>query len=180
MIFRNYNDFEIVNLIKQGNEEAFNFMVNKYKYFIAKKIRTFNFADKFDDIYQEALMVLHKSILKFDESFDKTFMRYFELNLVNRLITIKKKQNRYGEFLATKLPILCEYVIKEDTKSYISETEIKVALKALSEFEKMVFQTKIIEKRTIRETATKLNCNEKKIYNSLDRIKKKIKLQLLQ
>ncbi len=180
MVFRNYNDFEIVNLIQQGNEEAFSFMVNKYKYFIAKKIRIFNLTKYFDDIYQEALMVLYKSIVRFDESFNKTFMRYFEFNLVNRFITIKKKQNRYGEFLATKLPIICDFIVKEDTKCYISENEIKVALDDLSGFEKTVFQTKIIEKRTIRETATKLNCNEKKIYNSLDRIKKKVKMQLMQ
>ncbi|HOO43480.1 MAG TPA: sigma-70 family RNA polymerase sigma factor [Bacillota bacterium] len=179
MIFRNYNDFEIVNLIKQGNEEAFDFMVEKYQYLIAKKIRKFNLTDQFDDLFQEALMILHKSVLSFDESYNKTFTRYFELNLVNKLITIKNKSNKYGQFLSEKLPGLYYGSVKESMNYYISENEIRTALETLSDLEKQVFQIKIIEKRTVRETADFLNMPEKKIYNALDRIKNKLKLHLM-
>jgi len=179
MIFRNYNDFEVVNLVKQGNEEAFDFMVNKYKYFIAKKIRSFNLTKCFEDIYQESLMILYKSTIKFDETFNKTFMRYFELNLTNRLITLKKSDNKRGEFLATRLPVLYESSVKEEQKHYYSDNEIKTALNTLSTFEKQVFQIKIIEKNNIKFTSEKLNCKDKKIYNALDRIKKKVKFYLM-
>ncbi|MCK5732268.1 MAG: hypothetical protein KAH13_04560 [Tenericutes bacterium] len=180
MIFRNYNDFEVVNLIKQGNEEAFGFMVDKYKYFIAKKIRNFNLTKCFEDIFQESLMILYKSTIKFDETFNKTFMRYFELNLTNRLITLKNSDNKHGEFLATRLPVLYESCIKEEQNHYLSDSEIKLALNTLSKFEKQVFQVKIIEKNNIKCASEKLNCKEKKIYNALDRIKKKIKFHLIQ
>jgi|AntAceMinimDraft_18_1070375.scaffolds.fasta_scaffold00674_5 RNA polymerase sigma factor (sigma-70 family) len=179
MIFRNYNDFEIVNLIKQGNEEAFKFMVDKYKYFIAKNIKKFNLTKDYDDVFQESLMILYKSIYIFDETYNKSFMRYFELNLTNRLITLKKKVNRYGQFLSEKLPVLCDFSIFEDKRTYITENEIKEALTNLSDFEKVVFNTKVIGKNTIRETAKKLNCSEKKIYNGLDRIKNKVKMHLM-
>lgn len=180
MIFRNYNDFEIVNLIKQGYEEAFNFMVDKYKFFIAKNIKKFNLTEEYDDIYQESLMVLYKSIQRFDESFNKSFMRYFELNLTNKLISIKKKKNRYGEFLANKLSTLIDFSVYEQTKSYITENEIKQALNKLSGFEKKVFNMKVIGKLSVRETAKKIKCDEKKIYNALDRIKNKVKIHLMQ
>jgi len=179
MIFRNYNDFEIVSLVKQGNEEAFSFMVDKYQYLIAKNIRKFNLAEQYEDIFQEALMILHKSVVAFDESFNKTFMRFFELNLTNRLISLKSRSNRYGEFLTEKLPVLYAGSVMETPNYYISEQEIKDALETLSEFEKMVFQAKVIEKRTVRETADFLNYPEKKIYNALDRIKNKLKLHLM-
>ena len=179
MIFRNYNDFEIVNMIKQGNEDAFGFMVNKYEYFIAKKIRNFNLTNQFEDIFQESLMILYKSIQRFDESFNKTFMRYFEMNLHNRFITIKNKDNRYGEFLATKMQILYDYNIRETPNYYLSDWEITEALSTLSGFEKLVFQTHIVENKDIKNTADLLKCNEKKIYNAMDRIKKKIKLHLM-
>ncbi len=179
MIFRNYNDFEIVNMIKQGNEEAFQFIVSKYEYFIAKKIRSFNLTKQYEDIFQESLMILYKSIQRFDESFNKTFMRYFEMNLINRFITLKHKDNRYGEFLATKLPVLYDYNVKESPKHYLSDWEIENALNTLSEFEKKVFQARIIENNDIKKTAYLLKCKEKKIYNALDRIKKKIKLYLM-
>ncbi len=179
MIFRNYNDFEIINLIKQGNEEAFTFMVDKYRYLIAKKIGSFNLSYQFDDCFQECLMILYKSVIKFDESFNKTFTRYFERNLINALISIKRKLNRYGTFINEKLPVLYDGFVKESSEIYIRESEMKNALKQLSIFEKQVFQHKIIKKLSIRQTAQELNCEEKKIYNAIDRIRKKIKMQLL-
>lgn len=179
MIFRNYNDFEIINLIKQGNEEAFQLMVDKYKFFVAKMIKKFNLQEQYDDIFQEALMILYKSIIRFDQSFNKTFMRYFEMNLTNRFITIKNKHNRYGKFLSEKLPTLYQETIHETKHYYISDAEIHKALDTLSELEKQVFQLKIIEKRSIQETAEYLEFPQKKIYNALDRIKKKIKIHLM-
>ncbi len=179
MIFRNYNDFEIIDLIKQGNEEAFKLMVDKYKFFVAKMIKKFNLQNEYDDMFQEALMVMHKSIKRFDQSFNKTFMRYFELNLTNRFITIKNKHNKYGKFLSEKLPLLYKETINESKGYYITDKEIYTALNTLSDLEKQVFQIKIIEKRTIQETAKYLNFPEKKIYNAIDRIKKKIKIHLM-
>ena len=180
MIFRNYNDYEVVNLVKQGNEEAFDFMVSKYNYFIAKKIRKFNLTKNYEDIFQESLMVLYKSIQRFDEKYNKSFMRYFELNLTNRFITIKNKVNKRGEFLANKLPILYNDLVAEEPGYYISDREIIFALETLSGFEKKVFQLKIIEKNNIEKITKILNCDSKKIYNALDRIKKKIKIHLMQ
>ncbi len=180
MIFRNYNDFEIITMIKQGNEEAFQFMVDKYRFLVAKMIKKFDLQSEYDDMFQEALMILYKSVLKFDATYQKTFTRYFEGNLNNRYITIKGKRNRYGQFLAEKMPVLYQDTIHEAPQYYFSETEIKEALECLSGLEKRVFQMKVIEKRSVRETAEILNFPEKKIYNALDRIKKKIKMQLMQ
>lgn len=179
MIFRNYNDFEIVNMIKSGNQEAFEFLVDKYKFFIAKTIRKFNLTKEYDDIFQESLMVLYKTAIKFNEGYNKSFMRFFELTLTNRLITLKQKDNKYGQFLAEKLPSLYNLTICEEPNYYLTESEILVALSMLSEFEKIVFNNKILGKKSVRETAIILNCDEKKIYNALDRIKNKLKMHLL-
>jgi RNA polymerase sigma factor (sigma-70 family) len=154
-------------------------MVNKYEYFIAKKIRSFNLIKVYEDIYQESLMVLYKSCMKFDESFNKSFMRFFELNLNNRFISLKNKDNKYGEFLSNKLHLLCDNLVTEAPKYYITDDELMAANESLSSFEKEVFQLKIINKNDIKKTAEILKCSEKKIYNALDRIKKKIKLYLM-
>lgn len=180
MIFRNYNDFEIINHIKQGDEEAFQLMVNKYKFFIAKKIKQFNLAYDYDDCFQEALILLHKSILKFDASFGKTFTRFYEMNLTNYFISYKKKKNNYYHLLYETLPVYHPPLIQEPRDTVYLDQEIRDALNALSVFEKDVFQTKIIKQKTVRETAEILLTNEKRIYNALDRIKKKIKIHLMQ
>lgn len=180
MIFRDYNDFEIINLIKQGDDEAFLFMVDKYKFFIAKKIRQFNLAYDYDDCFQEVLMLLHKSILRFDDTFGKTFTRYFELNLTNYLISYKNKKNNYFSFKYEKLPTYQTHLFEEARKYNYLDSEVRDALEALSAFEKQVFQAKIISNRSVRETANALSTNEKRIYNALERIKKKIKMHLIQ
>lgn len=180
MIFRNYNDFEIINLIKEGNQEAFVFMVSKYKYLIAKNIRRFNLVYDYEDCFQECLMLLYKSIIKFNEIYNKTFTRFFELNLKNYLISYKKKNNNYFNFKTEKLPRFYNQAIKEPRENYYLDSEVNQALKRLSKFEKQIFQAKIIENRSVRETANYYQTNEKRIYNALDRIRKKIKMHLIQ
>jgi RNA polymerase sporulation-specific sigma factor len=180
MIFRNYNDFEIINLIKQGDDEAFNLMVDKYKFFIAKKIKQFNLVYDYDDCFQEALVLLHKSVIKFDASYGKTFTRFFEMNLSHYLISYKKKKNNYFHLLYETLPIYHTHLVQEPRHTHYLDKEIRSALNALSLFEKDVYQTKIIGQKSVKETANELFTNEKRIYNALDRIKKKIKIHLIQ
>jgi RNA polymerase sporulation-specific sigma factor len=179
MIYRNYNDYEIINLVKQGNDEAFNFMVDKYKFLIAKKIKMFNLGYDYDDCFQEALMVLHRSIMRFDDKYNKTFTRYFEGNLVNYLITYKKRQSNYLNFKSEKLPMLYHLQInEEETEVYLDKTIIHT-LASFSNFEKRVYQARIIDRLEVRKCAELLNCEEKKVYNAIDRIRNKIKLHMM-
>ncbi|MDD4069287.1 MAG: hypothetical protein PHF05_02445 [Candidatus Izemoplasmatales bacterium] len=179
MIFRNYNDFEIINLIKEGDEEAFGFMVEKYQYLIAKKIKIFNLTKDYDDCFQESLMVLHRSVMKYDELYQKTFTRFFELNLTNFLITYKNKKIKYFSFVTEKLPLICDFSVRETNEIYYRDQDFLNVINYLSSFEKTIFQAKILEKRSIKECADFLSCEEKQVYNALDRIRKKIKLHLM-
>jgi DNA-directed RNA polymerase specialized sigma24 family protein len=77
------------------------------------------------------------------------------------------------------LHLLCDNLVTEAPKYYITDDELMAANESLSSFEKEVFQLKIINKNDIKKTAEILKCSEKKIYNALDRIKKKIKLYLM-
>lgn len=179
MKFRNYNDFEIINLVKQGCDTSFQLMVDKYKFLIAKKIKQFNLVYDFDDCFQEALVLLHKSILKFDDGFNKTFTRFFEMNLTRFLISYKKRNNNYFYFINEKLPVYYVDAYSPPRKNDFLDDEIWGALSHLSGFEKEVYQSKIIEMRSVKETAVYLKTNEKRIYNALDRIKNKIKMHLI-
>lgn len=179
MNFRDYNDFEIIKLIKEGDDEAFQLMVYKYKFFIAKKIKQFNLVYDFDDCYQEALILLHKSVIKFDENYNKTFTRFFELNLINYYISYKKKKNNYFQLVQETLPAKTLSVFEDPKVFNYLDDEIHRAINELSDFEKQVYQIKVIGLKTVRETAQELKTNEKRIYNALDRIKKKIKIHLI-
>ena len=80
MIFQGHNDFEVLYQIREGNHEALQLMFEKYNSLISKKIYKFNLAYEYDDIYQEGLMMLYKSILTYNENVGKSFTRYFEMN----------------------------------------------------------------------------------------------------
>lgn len=179
MNFRNYNDFEIINLVKQGCDASFQLMVDKYKFLIAKKIRQFNLVYDFEDCYQEALVLLHKSVIKFDDGFNKTFTRFYEMNLIRYLISYKKRKNNYFYFINERLPACYVEAFSRPRQTDFLDDEINDALSYLSDFEKHVYQAKIIEMRTVKETAYYLETNEKRIYNALDRIKNKIKMHLI-
>jgi RNA polymerase sporulation-specific sigma factor len=165
--------------VKQGLEAPFQLMVDKYKFLIAKKIRQFNLIYDFDDCYQESLILLHKSIIMFDCDYGKTFTRFYEMNLTRFLISYKKRNNNYFYFINERLPVYQNQFFTEAKDIQYLDDEIKDALAHLSDFEKRVYQAKIIELRSVKETAKYLQTNEKRIYNALDRIKNKIKLHLI-
>ena len=178
MNFRDHNDFEIISLIKQGSEEALALMVEKYKYLIAKKIKKFNLVSQFDDCYQEALLILYKSTVRFDERYAKSFTRYFERNLENQLISLVRKQRTYGKFLATKSRILADQTIKESPYPVYTLSEIANAAKELSDFESLVFKLRFQKDLSPQEIALELGCEVKKVYNAIDRIRHKLKMHL--
>jgi RNA polymerase sporulation-specific sigma factor len=178
MDFRNYNDFEIIDLINQGNEEALELMFEKYKYLVAKKISHFNLTDEFDDCFQEGMIVLYKSVRKFNDSHNKSFTRYFETNLEHHFISIVRSRRRRIRFMTEKLPRLVEYEVEEKEREIYTPAEIESALALLSEFERAVFQARFIEGKDVNETALQTGSTVKKVYNAADRIRKKIKMHL--
>ncbi|MCD6482238.1 MAG: helix-turn-helix domain-containing protein, partial [Candidatus Izimaplasma sp.] len=97
MTYPAYNDYEIIDLIREGNNEALELMFDKYSKLISKKIYKFNLYQEYDDMFQEGMMILYKSIKAFDDSFSKTFTRYFELNLDRKYITLLSKKVRRRE-----------------------------------------------------------------------------------
>jgi len=178
MDFRNYNDFEIIDLILQGNEEALELMFDKYKYLVAKKISCFNLTDEYDDCFQEGMIVLYKSVQKFNDSRNKSFTRYFETNLEHHFISIIRSRRRFTRFMIEKLPKLVEYEVEEQPTEIYSKEDILGAIRELSAFEKDIFQAKFIQGKEVQAIATEQNVPVKKVYNAVDRIRQKIKNRL--
>lgn len=178
MDFRNYNDYEIIDLVKQGNEEALQLMIDKYRYLIAKKIIKFNLTEDFDDYFQEGLLVLYRSVMRFDDTRIKTFTRYFEMNLEHHLISAIRSKTRKLKFLIEKLPMLYGDSISESQSTYYSEDEIKAVIHVLSALEKRIFQRRFIENKDVKSIAEIEAIDVKTVYNAIERIRKKIKLHL--
>ena len=173
--YQPYNDYEIIALAQENDEDAFAFMVEKYSRFISKKIYKFNLAYAYDDLYQEGLIILYRSVMMFDASFNKTFTRFFEMNLerfyISYIKTLKgrthKKVMHYNEIKENN------HCIRENSSYYYAQLgELK---KVLTELEYRVYILREVKNFTVKAIAEELAIVDKAVYNSYHRAKLKIK-----
>ena len=173
MKFR-HNDFEIISLVKEGNQEALSLMFEKYSPMIYKKIDKFNLMYDKEDIYQEASMLLYNSILKFDESKNKSFTRYFEMNLQRRFISIVTKRVRRQELLEENKYYIHEQVSSAPERDMYLELYKKELKKILTKTENLVYTLRELNNYSMTYITENYGLSEKAIYNSIYRAKAKI------
>ena len=185
-----YNDFELVSLIRENNEEAREILYNKYKPIIVKKstdqiYKLGSYGMEINDLIQEGYIGLDNAINCFNEKENTSFYTFALLCIDRQIITcIKKNTNNKAMVLndAINLDDGKEYLFRDNTDiegSFINKEDAKEFINlicdSLSDIEKKVFSLKL-EGYDIGEIANLLNKDIKVIYNTLHRIKYKIKL----
>ena len=169
-----HNDYEIIFLIREGNEEALQLMFDKYKPLIYKKISKFNLSYAFDDMYQEALMVLDKSIRCFDDQYNKSFTRYFEQNLERKYISIVSMQVRRSQIFKGNEQYIYENNQAVESNSVYYELMLDEISKVLTKKENLVYTLRELKNYSIAYIKQEYQLSDKVIYNSLHRAKAKI------
>jgi len=175
MDFLKHNDFEILYAIREGNTEALELMFEKYRHFISKKIYKFNLQYDYDDMYQEGLMILYKSIRFFSEDYHKSFTRYFEMNLERKLMSIVTKRRRRGEIFNSNELYIYEHNHNTLQNSVYYELYEKEIEKILTKQEFLVYTLRELKNYSARYISEKTGISVKIIYNALHRSKAKIK-----
>ena len=185
-----YNDFELVSLIRENNEEAREILYNKYKPIIVKKstdqiYKLGSYGMEINDLIQEGYIGLDNAINCFNEKENTSFYTFALLCIDRQIITyIKKNTNNKAMILndAINLDDGKEYLFRDNTDiegSFINKEDAKEFINlicdSLSDIEKKVFSLKL-EGYYIGEIANLLNKDTKVIYNTLQRMKYKIKL----
>ena len=185
-----YNDFELVSLIRESNEEAREILYNKYKPIIVKKstdqiYKLGSYGMEINDLIQEGYIGLDNAINCFNEKENTSFYTFALLCIDRQIITyIKKNTNNKAMVLndAINLDDGKEYLFRDNTDiegSFINKEDVKEFINlicdSLSDIEKKVFSLKL-EGYDIGEIANLLNKDTKVVYNTLHRIKYKIKL----
>lgn len=183
------NDYELVFLAQEGNEDAINMLYQKYKPIIIKKSRSaIVFAShhgiEINDIMQEGYIGLDEAIKNFSQETDASFYTFALLCIDRQIANYLRKVN------GGKDRILNEAVSINDSleKTLDAGTNLELHLmgkdankemvaimqKVLTNFEKEVFNMRL-QGYSIDEIAKKLNKDSKAIYNTFWRIKEKIK-----
>ena len=184
-----YNDYELVALAKEGNEEAEAVLYEKYKPLIVSKskdaiVRATHHGIEISDIMQEGYIGLEEAIRNFSEDDNTSFYTFAMLCINREIINYIRKNTKIKNKILNDASPIDEYVekhLKDDVDTEFNliykETEMGIINKIeknLTEFERNVFDYKI-KGYSFEEIANTLNKDVKSIYNTFQRIKLKIR-----
>ncbi|MCF7932453.1 MAG: sigma-70 family RNA polymerase sigma factor [Acholeplasmataceae bacterium] len=163
------NDYELIYLIRSERDVmAMEYLLMKYQKLIWKHIHRIGLPDKdHDDYFQEGLMMLVKATKTFDERHNKTFTRYFELIMTRHFYHLKRASWN---------------VVLHDHVDFVTGTQlIEESLPSFdfqSDLEETVYQDYFINRRSVKDLSLELGVDKKKIYNTIYRVREKLKSML--
>lgn len=190
------NDSKLLYLIGDNNEEAKNFLYEKYSPMIHKEInrvKSFAYSIGIDyaDLSQEAMLGFSNALNNYNEDEDVKFIT-FAILCVRRKINNLLKKHLTAKNMFFKNSVITEQINDESsylenlsdligyeplnkiiTEESIEETVDKIKTK-LSESERKALLYNI-EGKNIEDISLEMNMSQKQIYNLLYRARKKIK-----
>lgn len=193
--YDNIKDEDLIKRIKSGDEDALNYILEKYKEVVNIKVsRYFIVGAEKEDIVQEGLIGLYKAIQNFDDEKQNSFKSFANLCIERQLITAIKCSNRQkhmplNSYLSlnmsayddddddTSIYDIFDANMIEDPLDTITKREYyqdveNIIEKSLSTFERQVL-TELVSGKSYVTIAEKLNSPVKSIDNAIQRIRKK-------
>lgn len=192
-------DEEVVEAVRVGDSEALEYLINKYKNFVRAKARSYFLigADR-EDIIQEGMIGLYKSIRDFRGDKLASFKAFAELCITRQIITAIKTATRQKHIPLNSYVSLDKPIYEEDSdrtlldvicvsqvcdpeeliinREEFSGLEDKMS-EILSELERQVLML-YLDGRSYQEIAVDLRRHVKSIDNALQRVKRKLERYL--
>lgn len=198
-IFGSMTDEEIVRLCHEGNADAEEYLLNKYKNFVRSKARSyFLIGADHEDIVQEGMIGLYKAIRDYKQEKLSSFRAFAELCITRQIITAIKTATRQKhiplnsyvslnkplydeESDRTLLDIIMEgsagnpedMIINQENLGNIHQKINEV----LSGLEQEVLAA-YLDGKSYQEIAESLGRHVKSIDNALQRVKRKLEKYL--
>ncbi len=184
-----YNDYELVSLAQEGNEEAIDIIYKKYKPIIVKKSKNAilyasHHGIDINDIMQEGYIGLDEAIKGFSQDDKATFYTFANLCIDREIVNYLRKTTRgknkllneavaidegLENVISDDMDIESSFILRDNEKKFMTEI-----YEELTKFEKEVFDLKI-KGYNFEEIANILDRDVKSIYNTFHRIKQKSK-----
>ncbi|WP_339300323.1 RNA polymerase sporulation sigma factor SigH [Paenibacillus sp. FSL K6-2441] len=193
------SDEDIVEAVREGDSEALEYLINKYRSFVRAKARSYFLigADR-EDIIQEGMIGLYKSIRDFRGDKLASFKAFAELCITRQIITAIKTATRQKhiplnsyvsldkpiydeESDRTLLDVICGSQVSDPEELIINQEEFtgledKMS-EILSDLERKVLML-YLDGKSYQEIAVDLNRHVKSIDNALQRVKRKLERYL--
>lgn len=188
-------DEELALLAQQGDEDALEYLLNKYKNFVRSKARSyFLIGADHEDIVQEGMIGLYKAIRDFKPEKLSSFRAFAELCITRQIITAIKTATRQKhiplnsyvslnkpiydeESDRTLLDVITEGRVANPEDMLISQEDVGLIEdrigQMLSSLEREVLSA-YLDGKSYQEIADKLGRHVKSIDNALQRVKHKL------
>ena len=194
--YQNLTDEQIISEIKNGDEEALSYILEKYKDLVNVKVsKYFIIGAEKEDTVQEGMIGLFKAIKNYNAEKQNSFKSFANICIERQLITAIKTSNRQKhQPLNSYLSLnTAAYENNDDDSVELLETfnsktiedpletimkqeqynEVETAVnKNLSKFEQKVL-SRFLNGESYTAIAKKLNTPVKSIDNAIQRIRKK-------
>lgn len=197
--FGNKTDEEIVDMAQKGDRVALEFLLSKYKNFVRSKARSyFLIGADHEDIVQEGMIGLFKSIRDYQLERLSSFRAFAELCITRQIITAIKTATRQkhlplNSYVSLNKPIydeesdrtLMDVIVEghaQNPEELIIGREDILSIRdqvgtVLSSLEQDVLSA-YLDGKSYQEIADKLGRHVKSIDNALQRVKRKLEKYL--
>jgi len=193
------SDEDIVEAVRLGDAAALEYLINKYRNFVRAKARSyFLIGAEREDIVQEGMIGLYKSIRDFRGDKLASFKAFAELCITRQIITAIKTATRQkhiplNSYISLDKPIydedsdrtlqdiICGTSVCDPEEMIINQEEFygledKMS-ELLSDLERKVLML-YLDGRSYQEIAVDLDRHVKSIDNALQRVKRKLERYL--
>ena len=193
------SDDELIEVIRQGDSDAQEFLIKRYKNFVLAKSRSYFLvgADR-EDIVQEGMIGLYKAIRDYQIDRLASFRAFAELCITRQIITAikaatRQKHQPLNSYISLNKPIYDEEsdrtlldVLKggklsNPEKVFISQEQYDLIEnkinEMLSDLEYDVLQ-EYLKGKSYKDIADSLDKHVKSVDNALQRVKRKLEIFL--
>ena len=197
--FCQLEDEQVIEMVHVGDSDALDYLITKYRNFVRAKARSYFLigADR-EDIVQEGMIGLYKSIRDFREDKLTSFKAFAELCITRQIITAIKTATRQKHIPLNSYVSLDKPIYDEESdrtlldvisgakvmnpeeliinQEEFDDIELKMG-ELLSDLERKVL-TLYLDGRSYQEISEELNRHVKSIDNALQRVKRKLEKYL--
>ena len=196
-MYKDYNDYELLYLIGESNEEAGNVLYDKYKSVIEMKVNKYKTLGKkvgleYNDLFQEGMLGLTEAVNSYKDNKDTKFASFANICIERQILSVlaaarRKKHSLLNDSCSLDASIdeegstLLDFILGDSIDPSIKvedDEEMEYIYnnlyKEMSDFEKNVFDLKIIGLE-YKEIASLLNKSYKSVDTALQRIRAKLR-----
>lgn len=126
MDYKQINDYEVMYMVRENDEEARGILLKKYVPIVSRIASKYlplvkAFGIDFDDLLQEGMIALNKAINSYDDNSGVLFYTYVLLCVERHIITYCRRSNNKKNYFLNYSIISDDYYLLKDDKSSVDE-----------------------------------------------------------